>query len=335
MCVDSPEFLDLLNDSVRILMDRGNWWNTVQRITFCAWNNCLTFPRQVGTLLALDRCGNTIPPRNHWFSFSDTLATDYGYWNNLGGFGGYSGWPGYGFGSNYGLATAVDGNTTSVFNQIPCLQARYVRYYPTDIADVGKTITVFGIDGNGQIVRTTRTDGTVQEGEVITLAIPYAQSTTLFRRVDRVIKHITQRPVFGYQFDGGNQYNLSVYQPTETLPEYRYTRVVGGCCAQGNSGQACGCTPKQYSALVKQQFVECVTDDDLVQISNVDALAMTFQGIKAQDSYGPEEAEKFFMQATRQLNLELRNKMPNAQTPATVRYQGGAPLQRRLIGYLV
>lgn len=313
-CSNTDDFLDLVNEATRMLMNRGNWWNTVKRVQFCSYNNCLTFPRQVGTLLALNTCGRSIPPKNNWYNFSDVLPEDVTHWQQNGhGFGG----------CNHGFA-AVDSGTTSVFNQIPCNTARYVRFYVVQPGDAGKTITIFGIDGNGQTVRTLRADGTFQDGAVLTLAVPFVNSGITLRRLDRVIKDPTDGPIYGYQDDGTNLYDLAYYEASETLPEYRTNCIETG-----------GCAKKQYTALVKLQFIPVQHDDDLVLIDNLDALAMMIQALKQSDAYDHQGAEVATMRAVKELNLELRNKLPIAQTPARVHYQGGASLLRQRIGYII
>src|SRR5262245_34232968 len=80
-CPSSEDFRDLLNEATRLLMKRGSFWGTAKRVNFCAYNNCLVFPRQVGTLLAMNRCNSSIPPMNQWYSFNDVFPDDVNRWN--------------------------------------------------------------------------------------------------------------------------------------------------------------------------------------------------------------------------------------------------------------
>lgn len=322
LCSSTEDWLELFNDSVRMLMEMGNFWNTVKRLTFCSHNNCLTSPRRVGTLLALNTCGHSIPPKNHWYQFNDVLPEDVNHWQQFG----------HGFGScNHGFA-AADNGTTSVFNQIPCLNDRYVRFYPIELGDVGKTITIFGIDGNGLVIRSLRTDGTFQDGVVLTLALPFVQTTFLVRRVDRVIKDPTDGPIYGYQFDGANLFALATYEPSETLPEYRTNCILTGGC--GHRTGNCGCCSRQYTALVKLEFIPAQFDSDLIAIDNIDAIALAMQANKVSDAYEDAGAEVKMQRAVHRLNLALRNKLPVESTPARVHYQGTAHLTKLRIGYL-
>lgn len=326
VCPSSPEFTDLVNEGTSMLLNRGSWWGTIKRMSFCTYNSCLVFPRQVGTLLALSTCGGSIPPKNQWFSFNAVLPDDVNWYIRNGNWGAYN----FGLGNQCAFV-GMDGGTSPVFNQIPCPQARYLRFYITRRSDIGKTITVFGQDGNGLVIRSSRSDGTFQDGVLLTLDAPYVETPILIRRVDRIYKDLTDGPIYGYQWDGANNYNLAWYEPSETSPDYRTTKVLGGCqCAQRNI--PCNCAPIQMQALVKIQFVPALYDDDLVQIDNLDALASMVKAIKLGDSYNAVEREAAIAQAVKEMNLELRNRLPIDQTVARVHYQGTSQLWKQMIG---
>lgn len=316
--MDSQDYLDLVNDGTRELIRRGSWWTTVKTLRGCIYNGCITWPRAVGTPLAFNRCGSA-PVKNLWYQYDAVLPNSFHHW-----------WNNRQFLCAHDLAL-TDQGTSPVFNQIPCGQNRLLRYYITDPADIGKTITVFGIDGNGQEVIMQRSDGTIQPGEVITLNIPFSQSVNLYRRVDRVIKSPTVRPVYGYQFDDTNLFPLSYYQPAETLPEYRTSRLLMSQCPQQNCDQ----WPSQISALVKLEFVPVQNDDDHILIDNIDALAMAIQSIKLGDAYDPNGRDRIMANAVRELNLELRTKFPIDQTPVHFKPFGTADLRKSAIGQLM
>lgn len=318
LCVDSPDFLELLNDAVRELMERGSWWGTLQRLKGCIYNNCIAWPQPVGTVLAFDRCGS-VPPKNLWYEFNPVLPEQVQFWRTNGMFL-----------CARDLAL-VDTGTTPVFNQIPCAHNHYVRVYVQDANDVGKTVTLFGIDNNGQEIITTRSDGSTQPGIVLTLAIPFVQTPFPLRRVDRVLKDITLRPLTATQFDGVNEFALATWRAGETNPSYRSSRLLRSNCTTVNCQQF----PSMIEALVKLEYVPAVFDDDLVLIDNLDALAMAIQGIKLGDAYDFDGKERGLMAAVKQLNLQLRNKFPIDQTPARVKVFGTADLRRQGIGQLM
>lgn len=317
VCAGSPEWYQLLNDTTRQLMKRGNFWGTLKVFRGCVYNQCITFMRQVGTVLAVNRCGQSIPPVNQWGEFNAVLPEHVRHWNRHGGF------------PCAHDISLNDHGTSAVFNQIPCLNDRYVQFYIVDPEDIGKTITLFGIDGNGQEIITTRSDGSIQSGIVLTLVIPFVQTPMLIRRVDRIIKDPTVRYVFGYQFDGANRFPLAVYAPSETLPEYRTSKIISSSC-----GSNCNQWPSQIEAFVKLKFIPAKNPDDLILIDNLDALSLGMQATKLNDSYDSQGSETMMARAVHDLNLDLRDKLPIDEIPVRFEPQGTASLRRQRIGYM-
>jgi hypothetical protein len=313
VCTSSDDFKDLLNDAVRELMIRGNFWNTVKVMRGCVYNECITFPREVSTVLALNHCNGSVPPKNQWFAFDSVLPEHVHHWNKTGIF------------SCAQDIALGDTGTSSVFNQIPCLLPRFLRFYPIQLSDVGKTITIFGKSGGVEVI-TTRADGTIQPGLVITLALPFVQTTIAFDNVSRIIKDPTDGIIWGYQFDGINLFPLATYQPSETLPEYRTSKIVQSGC-----GTNCNQWPNQISALVKLQHIPVKNDDDLILIDNLEAIALAIQSVKLSDAYDSAGSEGMLSRAIHSLNLELRDKLPIDTVPVRFAPFGTATLNRRRI----
>ena len=132
----------------------------------------------------------------------------------------------------------------------------YLRFFIDNIADVGATLTVFGIDSNGQVIRSLHGDGTWTDGVELTLAAPYVQTAMKVRHVTRVLKDTTKGNVRGYQWDGSSLsgtapllLDLCNYSPNETSPQYQHSRLRGV-----RSGSAC-CAFTRITALVKLGYV--------------------------------------------------------------------------------
>jgi len=314
VCPTSQEFIDLLNEGTRLLMKRGNWTGTIQFADVCIYNHIVVWNRYVGTVLGLhSNCRSTIP-MNQWFDWvypGDTEGRDrFVNWHRNG----------------CGTVFTGDLGTTPVFNQICPNTPQFIQPYITVNADIGKTLTIFGIDDNNQPVITQRPDGTYQPGEVIALGIPYSQSIKQYRRVDRVVKDPTQGRINVMKFDpvAALQTPLAVYEPSETAPEYLQSRV------PHNRGVT-GC-PNLISAMVKVKFVEAQRPTDLVQVDNLDALAIAMQSVKHSDAYDHAGAEAAMMRAVRDLNYQLRDKFPLEQTTVSFRPFGTAMLQKLNLG---
>ena len=316
-CTTSSTFLDLANAAIRQLMNRGDWWATVQPVRFCVQGTSLVLPRWVGTVLAVNRCGQPIPVANRWFDFEP-----FGDWPCAAIACGRRGnkWP--------GTLTAVSDGTTPFINQIPAGSTNYVRFYVTQPSDYGKTVTVFGLDENGQIVFSTYPDGTVQEGIVLTLAQPYVQSTILFSKIERLVKDITAGVIRGYIFDPvTNLLNIiGEYQPTEITPEYIHLRLAG-------PPQPCCCIA-QISALVKLQFIPVFFDNDLVLIDNEDAIRDMIMSLREKEAGNLTNALALEASAFRELNYQLRNRVPEDQFVVNFQPFGTASFNRTTAGFM-
>jgi hypothetical protein len=315
-CSGSVDFTDLLNDAVRMLVTRGDFYGTVRKVCACIRCGDIVWPRQVGTVLAINSCNRTVPLANHWAEFENINGQDLiGYWGG--------GWE-WNFGmSGGGRHTGLQGNTVPVFSPISGadgVNGVYLRFYPTQQSDADKLITIFGIDSNGEELRSTRSDGSIQDGIVTLLALPFVtmngsdRNVPSMRHITRVIKDVTDGPVYAYQYRAADNVMLDLarWESSETLPDYATTRLSGHHVA------ACsGCTP-MISALVKLKHIDAINDDDLIIIENLDAIAMMMQAIKLGDTYDPAQKRAMEAEAVRELNLELRTRLPLDQIPVTM-----------------
>ena len=296
LCVDSPDFASYANGALDQLIRRGNWFGTIKTIRTCVRGHCVVWPRQVGTILALNVNGQPSDLFNRWYGFMPD-----GYCGKL-----FQRWNAAG--RQRGLTTESDGNVC-VFNPIPCNTDVYLQFFISNPTDAGKTITVLGIDSNGQPVRTQRSDGTVQDGVVLTLAKPFVQSPMMFRKVTRVIKGETNYTVRGYQYNPATQTldDLCSYEPSETNPEYVHSRISCGVQFRGS-----GCLA-QVEALVKLKFTPVKYDDDLLVIDNDDALANMMMSKRFKEMGDVANTMAYEAQAFRELNYQMKDVFPDEQ----------------------
>ena len=322
VCGSSDAFRSYLNKAVRMLMTRGNFWGTVQLMRFCVYNECLTWPRQVGTVLAVSTCGQLVNVWNNWFQF--THLASHGDIRN-------SGFSIDGFACRGNLNMENQG-TTPVYFQVPCGNNFYVRSYPSVRADIGKTITIFGIDSNGQVVRTKNAAGIWQEGVTIVNALPFVSTPMRFREVTRIVRDATSAPgrLFYYDPDNNVLRDCATYDPTDTAPDFRFTKIPGlmshrACCTCANGA-------RQVSALVKLQFIPVENDNDLVLIGNLDAIGNMIQAIRKSDAGDSQGGEVDKAIAIKEMNLELRDRFPVQQTPISIVPAGAVGAFRNRIG---
>ena len=325
VCSSSDEFKSLLNQAARDLMDTGNPWNTTRRMQFCTYGNCITFPRFVGTVLALNTCENTVQPSNKWYSFLPFSLSDWGP-------GGFQFENGCVVGN---IALEMDG-TTSVFQNVPCGTSYYVRAYARYRPDIGKTIAIFGTDSNGQTIRTRDSSGNWSDGTTLALTSTYASTSFKVQNIERVIKDSTQGVVMLYFYDATNDVlkDCAEYQPSETLPEYRHAVIRGrGQVSDCSSSNCNGLT--QVQALVKLEFIPVVNDNDLVLIDNLSALQDMMFAIREKTSGDIGRSQALEASAIRRLNLQLSNKVPYDQIPIGIDSFGSALPAYHSVGRIV
>jgi hypothetical protein len=303
-CPSASNFTSLVNDGTRQLMRRGSWWGTVQPMQGCVHDGCIVWPRMVDAVLALNICHRPLYLANHWFQFMQWDSTCDGMYRDFKN-------------RRRPWISDTDG-TLPVYRPIPNGLCLTLRLYIDNPNDAGKTVTLFGIDNNGQTVITTRPDGTTQEGIVLTLAVPFVQTPFCFQHLNRVLKSTTLGNVRLYAVDAnGVQLDMAVYSPSETSPQYIRNRIRG--FERSHFPNTCVTTPNtncrlaQIQALVSLSFVPVVNDQDLVLIENVDALAMMVQSIKYREQGDPSNAANYERMAFRELNYELRNRFPDEQ----------------------
>jgi hypothetical protein len=277
----------------------------------------------VGTILAVNTCGGPINIWNNWFQF--THLASHGDIRSLG-------FTIDGFACRGNLNFENQG-TTPVYFQVPCGNNFYARSYPATRADIGKTITIFGIDSNGQVVRTKNSSGVWQEGVTIINALPFVSTPMRFREITRVVRDKTSGPgrLFYYDPDNDVLRDCAVYDPTDTSPDFRFSKIPGlmraACCTCANGA-------RQVSALAKLQFIPVENDNDLVLISNLDAIGNMIQAIRKSDGGDSEGGETDVSRAVHEMNLELRDKFPQEQTPITIRPSGAVGAFRAGIGMI-
>jgi hypothetical protein len=271
---------------------------------------------------------------NDWYGFVPLLQSD---WHNGNGFDfGFSLWGG----TCRGSLAVSDNGTSPVFNPIACGKAMYIRAYPSTQQDIDpahpKTTTIFGVDANGQTIRTQKQDGTWQDGVTITLALPFVSTPFKIQSITRILKDETQGPVRYYQYDADNNVLLDLvsYDPGEISPMYRCSKIHHPRSHKSCASQACGGL-KSVEALIKLEYVPVKYDSDRVLISNMDALRDMILSIKYAAAGDKTMSGQFELSAIRELNLEVDTKFPKDQTPVIVNPFGSALPVNHCVGRII
>lgn len=285
----SPEFADLINAACRKALRRGDWTGTVIPIHVCVKSGCLVFPRYVGSVRKMNLCKyNPVPINGLWYEFLSHETREC--W--MDGCGGNL--PPWDSWSNRMNAKGY----SPVFQDV-LGDSRTVRAYPQLAVDIGKTITIMGLDNNNQPLRRNNGDGTWSDGITLRLANPYAVTAQYVRRVDRVVKDETQGNVSLFAWNAADAVleEIGTYEPSETNPAFERYQLTIPCCTSG--------TNQSVIALVKLKFLPAKVGTDLVYLQNIDALKLMVQSIKSGEAGDTDGARQYEMDSIRELNLDL------------------------------
>jgi hypothetical protein len=309
VCSNNAKVAALANEADARLLNRAD--TPVGSIVESRWcigaSNCIVFPRQVRTVEAYSICNSPGSVRPPWFAYI-----------------GYPNGPGY-VTKNSGLCnTLIDKGTTCAFDDVVATVSapRRIAAIASNVADVGKKITLRYFDSTGQRVYTS-IGGIVQEGEQLTLVDPAAgpfpsnaavvSNNVATRGLYFVVKEVTQYPIYLYEYDptpvvgpSSITKQLASYDPSEETPIYRRALIPGltdwSACDSDNTD----CTiNKSLTALVKLQHVPVVVDNDPLVIGNVAALKLMVMAIMREEQNRLEESAVLEQKARAELDGEL------------------------------
>jgi hypothetical protein len=318
VAVASPAFVDLTNESQRRLLRRGNFEGLEQVIRICTSGCYIVWPKYVKTPLAVRFCDHRhsqTPPmmQNNWYSFMGA---------HTGGFYGYHGTTGaYGQHNFPSEIVVEDAGTVPMQNDIDDTTGKQIRYQVVQANDLGKTITLYGKQYGAQPLQ-EQVNGIWNNGVTLTAATPYASTTQLVTKIESVTRQATQGMAYLFEYDPTTTAlrNLSTYEPNETNPRYRRSRIHN---FPHGKLDANGIQWRQVEALVKLEFIPVVNDRDFLLIDNFDAIKFMIQAIKFEEANDDTNAEVKITKAIRELNFESRDKNPDNQTAIRVSVSGG------------
>ncbi len=266
--------------------------------------------RWTGTILSTNIGGANRPIMNKWFEFMPLTSSDC---------------LGWGGGRNSGNVTVVDDGVSPVFANVPCGNPLYIRVYTRLNTDIGKTLTIYGINEFGQPLMSRDQLGNWYEGENVTTVQGFIQTSQRFREVTRISKPLTvgMIDVYGYDSTADVLYDMAHYEPSETEPRYRHTSIRGGCGSRG-CRTSDGTKAMQVTFLAKLKFIPVVLDSDIVQIDNIAALKFMIQSLRSSENGDIDSSAKLETQAIHELNRQLAEKLPLNQIPVRVEPFGTA-----------
>lgn len=315
----SQQFIDYVNEAVKILIDKGEWFGTVKAMVGTTYRGCMIWPSGVTAVYAMNSRGRHVNVSNYWYEFVE--------WN---------GQHGHDFEN---VVRPLNGRrpesivrfsgTVPVFNNPTAAAPFQIQATAGLASDYGKTVTIYGQDSNGVEVFSLRNDGTTQRGYLMTLG-GLSVTSMAFSNVTAVAKDITTAPVTLWVYSPSTpmQTPVAIYQGWETSPAYLCSDLRGG----GNycfNGQP---IPHCIEALVSLSATPVAQPSDLIPIDNLDAIKMMVQSVRAREGNDTGDADQLELTAVRRLNAELQKRFPYQLTPINIRAFGTAVPRRAGIG---
>lgn len=286
VCLEDPRVQLYTNQACQRLLYKGLYAGCYGRFTISVYSGCITWPRLIETIESVTRCCNGPGAvRNQWYEFLETG-------------------PGLVDGRNCVSNTLIDRGTACVYRDLTGGTDSYIRAYPGDASDEGSTITIQGWDNNGQWIRTL--DGSTWiDGEKITLALPYAQSTKKFTSITGVIREATNTPTRLYEYNSvtTDETDIALYDPDETVPQYRRSFLTN----VPDDG-----TAHNVTVMAKLRHIPVAVDNDWVVPPCEGAIKLMVQAILKEEADLLGEAVAYEQKATQILNEQTNHYLGDA-----------------------
>lgn len=276
VCSTDPRVALWVNAFELQALPYGRWWGTTQLFQSCnVSSGCLVLPRGVATVEAVRVGGRNIRPQN---IFGDYVRE-------------HMPWEACCESSGCSCCGCVPVSMMEA-GMVPSFATttgvnKKIRVYPGGAADVGKKIIFQGKDANGVWVRKS-IGGTIQDGEEVTLALPFVDTTTIWGAGApyAVMREATQYRVLVYSVDQDTttEVQLAEYQPTETEPAYRRVQLSAGCSS--------GCA--SLMAVVSLDHVPVRHENDWLMFSNLEAYRAGIMSVKYRKEGNQQLADAYF-----------------------------------------
>ena len=290
-CTTSQDFLDMTNQVIPRLLQRGDWPGTLMPVRVSVRNGQVTWFRYVGQVRSMHSCRGNIPVHPVWYEFLEWRGSRHPHeWEGM----------------RERERHMTEQYHAPTYNDIYGLNCT-VRLYVDAQEDVGATVQIFGTDNNNQPLRTNNGDGTWSDGVTITSQMPFGSTSTFVSRIDRVVCSKTQSTKRLYAYDSVQNvlYDLAVYEPSETVPSYLRYQLDGG-----RPGPTCCET---VIALVKLKFlpVSAPTDGLIFLEGAQGALLHGFRAVKREEAGDYQGAGLAWKAAVEELNRGIEDQDPD------------------------
>lgn len=244
------------NAEQRLVMGPNKWWNLVWKYRIAITDGLVTWPREIASIISIAKCGYGIRIHSEWFEF---IESGYG----LRDADAYCGdtdlsecrWD----------CGAFDRGNACVFSDIVDTgNEKKLKLYTDATADAADTVTVHGLDWDGNPIT-----------ETLTLVYPAAvTSTNEFSRIDSIILPDSfTGPIRLYEYDtvALTQRAIGTYFKGEKCPSYRRS-YIGGICGDDED--------TIITVLAKREFQAAADDTDVLLIGSLPALEEMMMAVR-------------------------------------------------------
>lgn len=274
-------FRDILNEVCQHYLYEKKYKGSLVVVIFSTSTGFVTLPRRMQSIVGAQFNNYPVPSYPQFHEYLETSFGQYDETQTLGIVQDHGdGWP-----------TQVVQSTVAT-----------IRLYP-DAADVGEEVRLFGTDSNGEVI--FGSDG--MEGEVVTLALPYAEAATDMM-LTGANKPITNGALNVYTWDGTTSTQIGSWEPTETVPSYHRYKV--------------GVQTKPIRCLCLRRHIDLMGDDDIVYPDNIRALKMGLIAVGYENENNFDDAEKYWNKGLAILDAQLKAQAGNNRLPIAPQFWG-------------
>lgn len=259
----------------------------------CVCDGCVTLPADVATVLAVNNCGFPSVIRDQWFQYhvngpGTERYADWGYTDEIGAF-----------------CTFKD----------PCEPVKLIAQVES-ARDSGKTLRVFGYDGDGKRIYSVGDTGLLEDGFLVPMVYGFAvpnPDAPAVGRIERIQKQATDGFVKLIAIDATDSTThtlIGYYLPWETDPNYRRIRV-------GNQSWV--------RLKYRKKDLEVRGLSDWINIDNREALLLLLRAVKFRFDNQFELARTAEIEGMRLLSMEAEALRPPGLNAPQIIFSGNDP----------
>ena len=297
---DDATLFNRLNYVVELLANESDWDPLVGVVDICTnpGETCVTLPREVETLLAVNIGGRPAQARNRFFSFhlngpGDDCRESCSY-------------------------TWDDKGDVPLFYDPPS-PVQFIAFLENP-NDTNAELWVYGYDEQNRWIR-TEVCGEMVDGCPVPAIYGYAvpnPDQQVFSRIIRVRKSVTQGYIRLTSFDIGVNTGvlLGDYAPDETEPSYRRIKLSRNC--------------GWVRVIFRRRVFKLKTMDDLIPLHSPFALLMALKATQKMEDDQIDEGEKYLARAIDFITKEQLSRNPVTTPEVQVRGPNIAAAYNRL-----